>query len=298
MCREAGQAAVEWIALIFASVALMSAVLAAVGRVDGRSMGGLVAERISCAAAGRCGENGDVLDAAYGERDAALVRRLLPGLMYEPGEAQVPVDWRKCRDVACATTSDDRDMDVHATDSGEAVTVFTRLIRTRERRFIQYWFYYPDSNSTFAGSDRIWRHSPLLRLGGLVLRGSSEYPGYHPDDWEAAAVSVDDRGEVKSRVTSHGHWQSCKWAACKDEWGRPSGWMRVSRGSHAGHLPVDRDLTPRIPGVDVRERTTTPDGMRVVPLETLDRRRYRRLDPGIAPPWEKDAFRRPDSPKS
>jgi hypothetical protein len=295
-CQK-GQASVEWVGLVLV-VALISAVLVTpAGSFDGRSLGAMVVERISCAAVGTCTSGDRRLQAAYGVRDALLVRRHLPGLVYEPGEQQLPVDWRKCRAVACAIATDDRDMDVHLSRSGQRVTVFTRLIRTPGRRYIQYWYYYPDSNTAFAGSDRIWRHSSLLQVGGLVLRGSREYPGYHRDDWEAAAIAVDRRG-LASRVTSHGHWQSCKWSSCRDRWGPSTGWVRVSRGSHAGHIPLTEGMAPKIPGADVRERTTTAHGIRLIPLETLDRRSYRRLDPGIAPPWEKKAFRAPTSPES
>jgi hypothetical protein len=50
---------------------------------------------------------------------------------------------------------------------------------------------------------------------------------------------------------------------------------------------------PRIPGVNLRERTSTAEGTRLVPLETLDRRRYLRLGPGVAPPWQKGHYRDP-----
>jgi hypothetical protein len=144
--------------------------------------------------------------------------------------------------------------------------------------------------STFTGSDRIWKQNRLLQLGGLALRGSAEYPGYHRDDWEAASVRVDGTGDVRARVTSHGHWQWCKWAACKGRWGPFAGWTRVSRGSHSGHLPArarrpwgwplrrPTEFELQRPGTDLHERTTTPDGIRLVPLETIDRRSYRPQD--------------------
>jgi hypothetical protein len=84
----------------------------------------------------------------------------------------------------------------------------------------------------------------------------------------------------------------------------------VSWGSHAGHIPTRapgdgapewpplrdnrRDL-PAYPGVDLRERTTTGEGLVLVPLEPLDKGRYRRKDPGISPPWDKDVW---DDPRS
>lgn len=92
----------------------------------------------------------------------------------------------------------------------------------------------------------------------------------------------------------------------------------MSRGSHSGHVPVDRLLLPRrgprradgrpgaqipgvmdevyrprIPGAGLHERTSTADGQRLVPLETLDRRGYGRLGKDVSPPWEKRLYRHP-----
>jgi hypothetical protein len=309
--RESGQAVVEWVGTVLLIALLLAGGFAAAAHVDGRSLGGLLAHRLVCAVGGACDDGDIALEKAYGPGDAALVRKYLPGLVYEPGEHEVPVDWRQCRAVACATAPDDNTLDVHRTKAGHPVTVFTRLLRREDRRYLQYWFYYPDSNTAFAGSDQIWKQSQLLRLGGLVVRGSTGYPGYHRDDWEAASVRVDGQGEhVRARVTSHGHWQWCKWSACKGRWGPFDGWARVSRGSHSGHLPATAhrelgwslvrptEFELALPGVDMRERTTTPEGIRLVPLETLDRGSYRRLDGDISPPWDKGAYRDPETPHS
>lgn len=297
MARSPGQATVEWIGVVLV-VALLAGGLMTFGvGVDGRSLGGLLAHRLTCAVAGRCDAADTGLERAYGLEDARLVRDRLPGLVYELGERQVPVDWRECREARCAGAPTDRDLDVHRTIDGNRVTAFTRLLRQGGRRYVQYWFYYPDSNTTFANSDRIWRQNRLLKLGGLIFRGTSEYPGYHRDDWEAAAVRVGREGRTQMRVTSHGHWQWCKWSRCREQWGPATGWARVSRGSHAGHVPVEGN-GPAIPGRDLRERTTSADGIRLIPIETLDRDSYRRLDPGIAPPWEKRPYRDPESPES
>lgn len=289
---ERGQASVEWVALVTVAALLLGALLTAAGTVDGRSFGSGLAHRFVCAVKGGCDDGDDALRSAYGKRDAELVRRHLPGLVFEPGERQLPVDWRDCREPDCANAADDRDLDAHRSEAGLPATVFTRLLRRGDRRYIEYWFYYPDSNSTFAGSDKIWNHTPVGDIAGLVT-GSDRYPGFHPDDWEGAIVRVDPDGRAAIRVTSHGHWQWCKHRRCVGEWGPATGWTRVSRGSHAGHVPVGQ-----LPGRDLRERTTSSDGVRLVPLEGIDKRGYRRLDPGISPPWEKDAYRNPNSPGS
>ena len=123
------------------------------------------------------------------------------------------------------------------------------------------------------------------------------------------------------RSTSHGHHQYCKQAECRNDWGPRTGWTRVSRGSHAGHIPLDREVgsrraasrpcgpgsggaasaltyRPQLPGVHLRERTTTGDGLRLIPLEEVKNRPYRRLDDDIEPPWQKSLYRDPESPES
>lgn len=289
MRGQQGQASVEWIALVVVLALAVGGLLAAMPAVDGRSLGGALAHRLTCAAKGGCE---DELTGVYGAEDAALVRRHLQGLVFEPGERQVPVDWRGCRTVECAVAPDDRDLDVHRSETGLPVTVFTHLSRRGDRRYIQYWFYYPDSNTTWAGSDRIWKHSPAGQIGQLIS-GSKRYPGFHEDDWEGAVVRVEADGRAAVRVTSHGHWQWCKQRRCAGRWGPATGWTRVSRGSHSGHVPTDGP-----PGSGPRERTSTADGIRLIPLEGIDRGRYRRLDPGISPPWEKEVYANPEAPTS
>jgi hypothetical protein len=283
MREQRGQASLEWVALVMLAALTFGALLTSLTAIDGRSLGGALAHRLTCAVKGGCDDGDDQLLEAYGADDADLVRRYLPGLVFEPGERQLPVDWRSCRSVRCARTADDRDLDVHHSESGQPATVFTRVLRRGRRRYIQYWFYYPDSNTTWAGSDRIWK----------LIAGSEPYPGFHEDDWEGAAVRVEADGRAAIRVTSHGHWQWCKQRRCEGRWGPATGWTRVSRGSHAGHVPTDGE-----PGIGLRERTATPEALRLVPIEGIDKGRYRRLDPGISPPWEKDAYANPESPGS
>ena len=166
-------------------------------------------------------------------------------------------------------------------------------MRRDGRVYIQYWLYYPESKTTVLGSDRVWNWS-WLRLVG-------RYPGYHRDDWEAYAVRIDRDGRVYVRASSHRRWTWCKTRACRGRWGARTGWTRVSRGSHAGHIPLHgrrRRRERTLPGVHVRERTTTAEGLRLVPLESIDRRRYRPLDEGVRPPWRKRVYGRPGSGQS
>jgi hypothetical protein len=309
MGDERGQATIEWTGLVLLVSLLLGGAVGVRPHVDGRSFGGFLAHRMVCAARGGCDDGEAELRHAYGERDARLARRFAPNIAYESGEESIPVDYRRCRTRACADAPDDRDLDAHRSSTGTRATVFVRVIRRGGRRYIQYWLYYPDSNTTFAGSDRVWERSYLLPLLGRVFRGTARYPGFHHDDWEGYQVRIDADGEVYARASSHRHYQGCKWLFCKNRWMRATGWTRVSRGSHAGHIPFSLEgpvggsrprirLRARYPGRDVRERTSTAEGLRLIPLEAVDRRSYRPRDPVVWPPWRKPVYRDPESDAS
>lgn len=142
MFSEDGQATIEWVGLVLLVAVSLVALAAVVPVIDGRSFGAFLSHRITCAVRGSACEDGAdqrALRRAYGETDAELLRRFAPGIVYEPGERQVPVDFRDCRRPRCARTPDDRDLDVHRTDSGGRVTVFTRVVRKDGMTYIQYW---------------------------------------------------------------------------------------------------------------------------------------------------------------
>ncbi|HVG75716.1 MAG TPA: hypothetical protein VM824_10065, partial [Thermoleophilaceae bacterium] len=150
-----------------------------------------------------------------------------------------------------------------------------------------------------------------------LVSGTPDYPGFHEDDWEGVFVRLDPDGTAWMRASSHGHLQGCKWLACHDRWVRGTGWVRISRGSHAGHVPLRSERrwrsgarpaaprymplpapprrTPMLPGLDLDERTTTGEGLRLVPLEPLDHGDYRSRDPGVKPPWDKGAYDHPEA---
>jgi hypothetical protein len=284
MAGERGQASVEWIGLVLLASLAFGGLIAAVPRVDGRSFGGFLAHRIVCAVRRGCDDGDAALARAYGPREAALARAYAPSLVYEHGEPSLPVDYRRCRRHACADAPDDHDLDAHYPGRGQQATVFTQRWRDHGRLYIAYWVYYPDSNTAVLGSDKLWNRSGLRFLHG--------YPGYHLDDWEVAVIRIDPDGKVWARASSHGHWQSCKWASCRGGWVRASGWSRVSRGSHAGHIPGRRGarFRPSLPGLDLHERTTTSEGVRLVPLESLNWGAYHRQPGGPVPPWEKETW--------
>jgi hypothetical protein len=311
---------VEFVALLMLCCLTFGALFALKAGFDGRSFGGFLVRHAVCAVSGRCKADDRRLAAAYGERDAVTVRALAPNLVYESGERQLPVDWRRCRRPPCAEAPDDPTLDAHVTAAGGRATAFTHLVRRHGRLYVQYWLYYPDSNSVLAGADRLWERSWLLPRLRRLVGGSSDYPGFHQDDWEGVFVRVDPDGTTWMRASSHGHFQGCKWLACHDRWARSTGWVRVSRGSHAGHLPFRSERrwrrgghsgaprylplparprrTPLLPGRDFDERTTSGEGLRLIPLETRDHRGYRPLDPDVKPPWDKEAYTDPESDSS
>ena len=323
---DSGQASVEWTGVVLVVALALAGLLAAAPVFDGRSFGGFLAHRIVCAVRA-CDDGHAALARAYGSGGAALVRAHAPNLVYEPGERQLPVDWRRCREPRCAEAADDPDLDAHRSGAGARATAFTRVLRRGRRTYIQYWLYYPDSNSTVAGSDRIWEWSWVAPRIRELLEGDDRYPGFHEDDWESYHVRLDPDGSAWVRASSHGRYQGCRERSCRGRWTAETGWTRVSRGSHAGHIPLRRIVerrgrpvtlrelarpgrpeaggpyvgarhVPLLPGRDLRERTSTAEGLRLIPLETHDRRAYRRRDPGIAPPWDKRAYEQPESGES
>jgi hypothetical protein len=300
MSSERGQASIEWVALLLLVSIAMAAALAFVPAVDGRPLGAALARALVCAVKGDCHAEGAALRKAYGERDAALVRAQAPNIVYEPGTLTLPVDYRRCRSHRCSDAPDDRDLDVHrSARGGVRATAFTHVVHRGGRSYIQYWLYYPDSPSTFAHSHGIIKrfYEPL----GI------HDPGFHNDDWEGYQVRIDADGTTSARSTRHGGYASCKGrselsrAIVENEgsvrriagrdrcetWGTPNGWTRVSRGSHAGHIP------DRTPGTGLHERATMAPGIRLVPLETLDHDTYRPLPHGIKPPWTKEVYKNP-----
>jgi hypothetical protein len=292
---------VEWTAIVLVVCLAVAAALTAAASVDGRSFGGFLAHRLTCAVKGGCDDGDVALARAYGPEDAALVREHAPNLVYEPGERELPVDWRRCRTRRCDDAPDDRDLDVHRSDAGERATVFTRVLRRQGRLYLQYWLYYAQSNTTLAGSDVVWAKSWLLPQVRKLMSGTTDYPGFHEDDWESVQIRIDPDGRIWSRASAHGHYRGCKQPYCHNRWVPGTGWSRVSRGSHAGHIPLEGSRPrrpfgrPRFPGSGLRERTTTAEGLRLIPLEAIDRGAYVPRDQDVAPPWRKPAYRDPES---
>src|SRR4051794_26857341 len=240
--RDRGQAAIEWLALVL----LVAAALA---------LGAAVAHPVRRLRAA-LGEPSDPLATAYGARVAAQVRRRAPGLVYERGRHEVPVDPRLCRVRSCAT--------------GDA-TLFVHVVRTAHATYIQYWEYFPDS---------VWN--------GIA--------GRHADDWESYQVRIDASGRVAARASAHHGYTGRRIGpdlnlnqvdpslvprAVRGGWTEPTGWLRIARGSHAGYVaraPLGRRFTPAAL-------------VELVPLETA----RLPGNYAIVPPWRKRVYADPES---
>jgi hypothetical protein len=284
MDRQSGQASVEWIGLLLLVSLALAALLTFAPAVDGRPLGAALARALVCAVKGDCHSEGIALRRAYGDRDARLVRASAPSIAYEPGTLTLPVDFRRCRSHRCSDAPDDRDLDAHrSARGGVPATAFTHVVHRGRQTYIQYWLYYPDSPSTF------WHSHGILKKLHLPD------PAFHPDDWEGYQVRIGADGTKSVRATKHGGYTWCKghiWHNRCERWGPATGWTRVSRGSHAGHVP------DRTPGAGVRERSTLSPGIRLVPLETLDHRSYKPLQGGIRAPWTKHVYTHPTADSS
>lgn len=279
-----GQSTVEWIGLLLVLALVVGAIVALVGiALPGTALARAIGGRILCAI-----ELGDsceslrptALTSAYGDQVGVLVAEQAPQIRYEPGMTALPVDYRHCREDACAAGSDR--LRVARSLTGEPAAVFTHVIDCRPgsetvgadcsgeaagNQYIQYWLYYPGS-ATGEGST-------VLRG---VIRQLSEtvgHPSYHRDDWESVQIRVHVDGSVEMRASAH--------------YGYGDGWepvdqssYTVSGGSHAGTVePADFD------------RITTPRRLGLIPLEPIAAD-HPEIEFAITPPWLKRVWTEPE----
>lgn len=272
--------------------ALFGTLVAAGDRLPGGKLARTVAGKLVCAVSGaqQC-DGGGAQDArlalAYGPELAATLAEQLPVIRFERGEfVSLPVDFRECRDRACADTSVTGE--VRSSHRGEPPTVFTRVIDCAASEppadadcggsraghtYLQYWLYYPDSAT-----------KPFGRAG------------YHRDDWESFHVRLGPDGARASRASSHKGYNGGRPGpqnALSDaghggaRWGPAAGHLHVAAGSHAGAVSDGGDDPFWIP----------PDAVRLVPLEPLiaglGAHRF-----AVNPPWEKRVWRDPESPET
>jgi hypothetical protein len=276
---EPGQGTVEWIALILLVALLMLALGTAVGvGLPGTGLVEALASRLACAVElDGCDAEDSRLASAYGDEVAALLAEGAPHILYEPGMRALPVDYRRCREDACAEGAEEGQ--VWRSRAGEPTVAFVRVIDCRlgsETRgancagpragnlYLQYWLYYPGS-ATGEGSI-----APELVRSVSSAVGK---PSYHPDDWESYQLRIGPDGRFARASSHHGYGGG---------WVREYGAFRVAGGSHAGSMQP-RDFARFTPG----------NNLRLIPLEPVAER-HPRTRFAITPPWRKQVWRDPE----
>lgn len=298
--RERGQATPEWVALVLL-VALVFIGLVATGvPLPGGDIARSIAARLACAAGlGQdcAGERGE-LELAYGPELAALVTENTPRLEYEEGMRALPVDFRSCREDACAEGAEAGP--VAESRAGEPVTAFVHVVDCRDadaarrdgydctgeragRLYLQYWLYYP---------------------GSATARALFGDAGAHPDDWESFQIRVGSDGTVEARASSHhgyngasGDWLSDSGLVAKAGWTDSTGRYFISGGSHAGRVGKDPPPRPRLrlpfAGWRRAHRWTDPAAIRILPIEPLASAGGE-WEFAVSPPWSKRVYRDPE----
>ena len=281
---QRGQATVEWIGLVFV-LALAIGALGAIAGVGlpGTALARAIGGRIVCALelSGDCGPlEGSALVVAYGDEVAGLVARTAPQVRYEPGMRALPVDFRECREDACAEGRDG--IRVARSVTGEPAAAFTHVVDCRPgsetpgadcsgpargNLYVQYWLYYPGS-ATGEGST-------VLRGAIREVSQAVGHPTYHADDWESVQFRIGPDGEADVRASAH--------------YGYGSGWgpagdsaYTASGGSHAGTIePAEFD------------RITNPRRLGLIPLEPIAEADGD-TEFAITPPWDKRVWLDPE----
>ena len=291
---QLGQATPEYVG----SVLLVALVLAgAATLVAGLAFGGVaeaLASNLLCAvrSSPQC-EVGALaatpLERAYGPAIAAELVERAPEISFEDGDfVSLPVDFRDCRERACADSI--RHGGLARTQTGLSPVAYTHVVDcTRpgpaaERGYdcsgdragglyLQYWLYYPDS-----------RTGPASSITG----------GYHLDDWEQYGVRIGADGTAVARASSHhgyngrdgglGSIGSDSGWSPKAGWDTPLGALHVAAGSHAGMTEEQSGDTRHVDREDLR----------LIPLEPIVAAGEL---PGFAvsPPWEKGVWDDPEA---
>ena len=283
LAGEHGQSTVEWIGLILVVSAAFAFLAALVGlAIPGIAIGRAVTEKIICAVglSEACLGAESGVELAYGSELAALISGHAPAIVYEKGMKALPVDYRRCREDACADGAERGE--VTRSLSGEPVTLFVHVADCRaeapepaegvdcsgERAgnvYLYYYSYYPGS-ATGEGS------TPLASVIRDLSTAVGE-PSYHPDDWEALQIRIGPEG-VDQRASSH-HSYGVGWVP-------ETGYYFVSGGSHAGDV---------YPGEF--ERSTPSEALRLIalgPIAATDGE----VEFAVTPPWLKKVWSDPE----
>jgi hypothetical protein len=289
---ESGQATPEYVGAVLLIAAIFG-LLAALGPVlPGGGLARVVAAKLVCAVRGTdaCGPAAEAAERSPAEREygaglAGLLAERAPEIAFETDDfASLPVDYRECRERACADTI--RHGSIELTQAGLQPTAFTHVVDCRAgapaRRYdcsgpragnvyLQYWLYYPDS----------------------ATHGLGRVGGYHYDDWESYQVRIGADGTVLARASSHHGYNGrtggdvgsdTGWWGDDANWETSLGQLHVASGSHAGMSSIGEDDDRRI----------EPGSLRLIPAEPVARR-GRAPSFAITPPWEKEVWRDPEA---
>lgn len=293
---QRGQASLEWIGLVLLVSLAFGALVAFGGSLPGVAVARAIVAKIACAVrlGDGCGQPASELTLAYGAELAGMVAGHAPRLDYERGMRALPVDFRSCREDACAEGAGAGP--VSESLAGEPVTLFSHVVDCRDPHgaqadgyvcsggregnvYLQYWAYYPGSQTSRA------------------LFGER---GFHPDDWESFAVRIGE--EVVARASSHRGYNGASGDPVNDTglfggkaaWAETNGHYVISGGSHAGRVGARR-ADARWPRAVARGaiRWTSADRVRIIPLESL-RDEWAEHSFEVTPPWAKQVFRDPE----
>ncbi|HWO16191.1 MAG TPA: hypothetical protein VNM89_05710 [Solirubrobacterales bacterium] len=301
MGSERGQSTVEWVGMLSLVSLLLVGVLAMGVRVPGTALADSIFEKLLCAVsmAGSCGDEPHLI-AAYGTEVGKLADDHMPSLLFEKGSRALPVNFRRCRDTACAD-GPQRGL-VRRSHRGLPVAAFVHVIDCRPGKadsaevdcsgdragnlYVQYWTYYANSAT----------------LRGVPIVGRK---GFHEDDWESVQIRVRPDGSVDQRASSHHGYNYAKGisnagsdtgigplkdiaelvgARARNGWGPETRLLLVSGGSHAGNSWGPADLS----------RVTPGDAVHLIPLEKIAAM-GRDLKFAIGAPWLKHAWRDPEA---
>ena len=269
MSSERGQSTVEWVGLVFVVSSVLALLVSLAGLAGSAiALAATIKSKLVCAAqlSDDCGSAEPPLAAAYGAELAAEVVEHAPQLVYEPGMRALPVDYRTCREDPCSLGPEEGE--VTQSFDGEPVTLFTHAVERGESLYLQYWAYYPGSDTQIYGD-----------------------AGYHPDDWESLQVRISESRHRFPRELPSGYnytggpgnWLSDAGVTHRDVWGPASGSYFISGGSHAGHAADDGEPY----------RWTPANAVRLVPLEPIAA-----TDPDVTftvtPPWLKRVWDDPE----
>jgi hypothetical protein len=278
---QSGQSTVEWIGLVVVVSLLVTLLGAIVGiGLPGAALADAIGSKIICAVGlgDGCSLGAGPLLTSYGDELAASVREHAPRIFYEDGMRALPVDYRDCRDDACADGADAGS--VATTNAGEPVALFVHVVDCRpgapsgvvpkaidcsgERSgnvYLQYFAYYPGS-ATAEGS-----------IAPDAIRELTGDATYHDDDWESFQVKLTPEGSFERASAHHGYG---------DGWVPDVGDYFVSGGSHAGHV---------FPSAS--DRYTDPDAITLIPLEPIAADDHG-VSFAVTPPWKKRVWSDPE----